>query len=126
MVAHWPEIASPEENPPVESPPVESPPVESPPVESPPVESPPVNYSPAEVEECLDRNVKQKDADDQMQQVLNCIGTSIEGWVSNEEFESARDKAKILKGEMAEAAETEEERREFDEHWPFQDHEEID
>ena len=31
-----------------------------------------------------------------------------------------------MKGEMAEAAETEEERREFDELWPFQDHEEID
>jgi hypothetical protein len=29
-----------------------------------------------------------------------------------------------MKSEMAKAAETEE-RREFDEHWPFQDHEEI-
>jgi hypothetical protein len=101
IMAHWPEIASPED-------------------------SPLVNYSPAEVEECLDRDAKQKDADDQMQQVRGYIGINIEGWVPNEEFESAREKAKILKSEMAEAAETEEERREFDEHWPFQDHEEID
>jgi hypothetical protein len=99
IMAHWPEISSSEDD-------------------------PPVHYSPAEVEECLDRDAKQKDADDQMQQVRDAIGINIEGWVSNEEFESAREKAKFMKSEMAKAAETEE-RREFDEHWPFQDHEEI-
>ncbi len=54
------------------------------------------------------------------------IGINIEGWVLNEGFERAREKAKLIKSEMAEAADTEEERREFLEHWPFQDHEEID
>jgi len=61
-----------------------------------------------------------------MQQVRDSIGINIESWVLNEEFESAREKAKLMKIEMAEAAETEEGRREFNEHWPFQDHEEID
>jgi len=61
-----------------------------------------------------------------MQQVRDFIGMNIEGWVQNEEFESAREKAKLIKNEMAEGADTEEERREFDELWPFQDHEEID
>ncbi len=87
---------------------------------------PQVYYSPAEVEECFDSDAKQKHADDQMQQVRDSIGINIEGWALNEEFESAREKAKLMKSEMAEAAETEEERRELDEHWPFQDHEEID
>ena len=100
-MAHWSEIASPEDN-------------------------PPVHYSPAEAKECLERDAKQKNADEQMQQVRDFIGINIEGWVQNEEFESAREKAKPIKNEMAEGADTEEERREFDEHWPFQDHEEID
>lgn len=100
-MAHWSEIVSPEDN-------------------------PPVHYFLAEVEECLDRDAKQKNADEQMQQVRDFIGINIEGWVLNEEFESAREKAKLIKSEMAEAADTEEERRKFDEHWPFQDHEEID
>ncbi len=100
-MAHWPEIASPED-------------------------ILLANYSPTEAEECLDRDAKQKDADDQMQQVRDSIGINIEGWVPTEEFDSAQEKAKLRKSEMVEAAETEEERREFDEHWPFQDHEEID
>jgi hypothetical protein len=101
IMAHWSEITSPEA-------------------------SPPVQYSSAEVEECLERDFKQKDADDQMQQVRDSIGINIEGWVQNEEFDSAREKAKLMRSEMAEAADTEEEKREVDEHWPFQDHEEID
>jgi hypothetical protein len=48
-IAHWSEIASPED-------------------------SPPVHYSPAEVEECLDRDAKQNNADEQMEQVRDFIG----------------------------------------------------
>ena len=101
IMAHWSEIASPEDN-------------------------PPVQYSPVEVEECLDRDAKQKNADGQMQQVRDSIGINVEGWVQNEEFKSAIEKAKLMKSEMAQAADTEGERRELDEHWPFQDHEETD
>lgn len=61
-----------------------------------------------------------------MQQVREAIGVDIEGWVTNDEFESAKARAKVMKSEMAQAAESEEERREFEELWPFQDHEETD
>ena len=89
-------------------------------------DNPPIHYSSAETEECLERDAKQKNADEQMQQLRDFIGINIEGWVSKEEFEDAREKAKLIKLEMAESAGTEEERKEFEEHWPFQDHEEID
>ena len=100
-MAQWSEIASPEDN-------------------------PPVRYSPAEVEECLDRHAKQNRADEQMQQVRDFIGINIDGLVLNDEFESARERARLIKDELAEGADTEEERREFYELWPFQNHEEID
>lgn len=100
-IAAWSEIASPEEN-------------------------CPVRYSPAEVEECLDRDAKQNSVNEQMQQVRDFIGINIDGLVLNEEFESARARAKLIKDELAEGADTDEQRREFDKIWPFQDHEEID
>ena len=100
-LAHWSEIRSPED-------------------------SPPVHYSRAEVEECLARDAKQKDANEKMQEVRDFIGINIEGWVQNEEFVDSREKARLIRNEMAEGTETEEERREFDKYWPFQDHEEID
>ena len=89
-------------------------------------DSPPVHYTSAEVEECLGRDAKQKDADEQMQRVRDFIGINIEGWVHIEEYENAREKARLIRNEMAQGLETEEERREFDKYWPFQDHEEID
>jgi hypothetical protein len=48
-IAHWSEITSPED-------------------------SPPIYYSLAEVEECLDRDAKQNNADEQMEQVRDFIG----------------------------------------------------
>jgi len=98
---HWSEIVSPQDN-------------------------PPISYPQAEVKECLERDAKQKNADGQMQQIRDFIGINIEGWVSNEGYETAVEKARLIKNEMVEAADTEEERREFEELWPFQDHEEID
>ena len=49
-----------------------------------------------------------------------------DGLVLNEEFEGARARATLIKDELAEGADTDEQRREFDKIWPFQDHEEID
>jgi hypothetical protein len=49
-------------------------------------EAPPVQYSEAELQECLNRDATQKDADEQMQQVREAIGVDIEGWVPNDEF----------------------------------------
>jgi hypothetical protein len=61
-----------------------------------------------------------------MQQLRDFIAVTIEGWVSTEAFDSALEKAQHIKGQILEAADTEEERRGLDEYWPFQDHEEID
>jgi hypothetical protein len=87
---------------------------------------PEVHYSASESQSCLARDAQQKEADAQMQQVCEYLGVAIEGWVPNREFEGARKKARDLKTQMLEAADTEEERRELDTCWPFQDREEID
>ena len=89
-------------------------------------DNPPIQYSPAEVRECLDRDAKQKEIDKEMQQFRDCIGVNIDGLVVKEEYEGAKERAAIIKRELMEGAETEEERRDFDELWPFQDHEEVD
>lgn len=61
-----------------------------------------------------------------MQHIRDFIGIKIDGWVSNDDFESVREKARLVKSELAEAVDTEEEKAKFDEFWPFQDHEELD
>lgn len=93
---------------------------------APPGHDPPVYYSPAEIEECLDRDAKQRKVDEQMQQLRDSIGINIDGLVLNEEYEGARERAGLIKRELAESTETEELREEFEKLWPFQDHEELD
>jgi len=63
---------------------------------------------------------------EQMQHVRDFIGVNIDGLVLNQEYESAKLRAELIKDELAEGADTDELRREFDRLWPFQDHEEID
>ena len=87
---------------------------------------PPVRYSQAEVEECLDRDAKQRRVDEQMQQLRDSIGINIDGLVPNEEYEAARERARLIKMELADGTDSEEQKKEFNELWPFQDHEELD
>lgn len=54
-----------------------------------------------------------------MQRLRDCIRVNIDGVVVKEEFESALERAKLIKKELIEAVVTEEEKREFDELWPF-------
>jgi len=61
-----------------------------------------------------------------MQQVCDFIGINIDGLVLNGEFENATARARLIKNELAEGADSEKQRKEFDKIWPFQDHEEID
>lgn len=86
----------------------------------------PVKYPDAEVTNCLEIDAKQKTADAQMQQLRDFIGVNIDGWVPMEFYEEAREKEQYIKQQMLEAAETAEEWKELDEHWPFQDHEGLD
>ena len=89
-------------------------------------QKPPIGYTEEEVKECLDRDANQKNIDEQMQRLREDIGVSIDGLVMNEEFESAVERAQLVKDQLMEDAVTEDERREIDENWPFQDHDEID
>ncbi|KAL6705518.1 hypothetical protein ACN47E_006635 [Coniothyrium glycines] len=86
----------------------------------------PVKYPDQDITNCLDIDAKQKIADAQMQQLRDFIGVNIDGWVPTHSYEEARAKERYIKQQMLEAAETEDERKELNEHWPFQDHEELD
>jgi hypothetical protein len=86
----------------------------------------PAKYSEAEATECLNIDAKQKDVDAQMQRLRDFIGVNIDGWVPAEMYGEAREKERYIKQQMLEVAETAEEKRELNEHWPFQDHEELD
>ncbi|KAF2492391.1 phosphotransferase family protein [Lophium mytilinum] len=86
----------------------------------------PVKYSEAEVAECLDVDAKQKKMDEQMQILRDFFCVNIDGWVPTGLYDEAREKERCIKLQMLEDAETEDERREIRENWPFQDHEELD
>jgi len=83
-------------------------------------------YSDGEIKTCLDVDEKQKEVDVGMQQLRDYIGINIEGWTSREAFAEAKARAKDLKQQLLEDAETEEDRTEINTLWPFQDHEEFD
>lgn len=61
-----------------------------------------------------------------MQKLRDSFGINIDGWVSTDLYDSAKKKSQDIKIDMMDATETEAERREVDENWPFQDHEELD
>ena len=52
-----------------------------------PENKPPVCYTPAEVDECLDRDARQTSVQQQLQHVRDFIGINIDGLVLNEEYE---------------------------------------
>jgi len=78
------------------------------------------------MEECLIIDEKQKAADSQMQAIRDFIGVNIESWVPNNLYEAVVAKEKHIKAQMVDAADTEDERKQIRENWPFQDHEELD
>lgn len=86
----------------------------------------PVNYTASGIAQCLAIDEKQQEADAQMQTLRDCFATNIDGWVSSELYEQAKARAEDVKQQMIDAADTDEERKEIEENWPFQDHIEID
>ncbi|KAG9683763.1 hypothetical protein KCU95_g13446, partial [Aureobasidium melanogenum] len=86
----------------------------------------PVNYTEKEITQCLAIDEKQQEADAQMQTLRDCFTTNIDGWVSSELYEQAKARAEDVRQQMVDAADTDEERREIEENWPFHDHVEID
>lgn len=86
----------------------------------------PVQYTAEEVTKYLAIDKQQQEADAQMQTLRDCFTTDIEGWVPADLYEQARARAYDVRAQMLEAAESEEERKEVEDNWPFQDHIEID
>ncbi|WEW55174.1 hypothetical protein PRK78_000603 [Emydomyces testavorans] len=86
----------------------------------------PLVYSEKEIEECLDIDLKQRKANTQMQNLRDSFGVSIDGWTPNDTYAEAVEKMENMKAYMLNLAETEEDKQDFLENWPFQDHEEID
>jgi hypothetical protein len=82
----------------------------------------PLSYSLAEVEQCLELDAKQNAADANSQRLHELVGVNIDGWVSQEGYEDAVKSAATIKAQMLAAAETDEEKREVEENWPFHDH----
>ncbi len=64
--------------------------------------------------------------DQHLQKYRDVIGMNIDGVVLPDEFEDAQKRASEIKAGLMKHAENEEERRQFDELWPYQDHEEVD
>jgi hypothetical protein len=85
-----------------------------------------IEYSEAEVKECLYIDEEQKDVDSQMQKLRGFIGINIDGWMPADHYGEAKEREQSIKQQTLEAAETDDERSEVMELWPFQDHEEID
>ncbi|DAA75386.1 TPA_exp: Uncharacterized protein A8136_1783 [Trichophyton benhamiae CBS 112371] len=86
----------------------------------------PLKYSPEEVKQCLNLDAEQKTANTQMQNLRDAIGINVDGWVSREMYEEATERMAHIKAHMLEIAETEQDREDILQKWPFQDHEEID
>ncbi|EFR01039.1 serine/threonine protein kinase [Nannizzia gypsea CBS 118893] len=86
----------------------------------------PLQYSPEEAKKCLDIDAEQKTANSQMQNIRDAVGINVDGWVPNEMYEEATERMANIKAHMLEISETEEDREDLLQNWPFQDHEEID
>jgi hypothetical protein len=86
----------------------------------------PFSYNEEEITQCLAIDEKQQEADARMQTLRDCFTTNMDGWVSSELYEQARARVQDMRQQMMDAADTDEERKEIEENWPFQDHIEVD
>ncbi|PGH09672.1 hypothetical protein AJ79_05638 [Helicocarpus griseus UAMH5409] len=85
----------------------------------------PIRFTEEEMRSCLAINEEQKSADKEMQEFRDYFGCSVDGWVPAERYGEAKRRVDEMKVYTLQTAETEEERRDIDENWPFQDHGEI-
>jgi Phosphotransferase enzyme family len=85
----------------------------------------PIHYSEEESKDCLERHQNQRELDKNLQGIRNFLGVNSKGWTENDANNEARETADRIKREWIEEAETELERKDIEENFPFQDHEEI-
>ncbi|KAH1668119.1 hypothetical protein KXV52_005667 [Aspergillus fumigatus] len=86
--------------------------------------TPTLTYPDKVVRDILALDARQKEADVAMDQMRNVLGIDILGWVPNDEYEAAKEKASEIKAKMLEAAETDEDRIGIQNHFPFDDFDE--
>lgn len=68
--------------------------------------TPALTYSDKVVSDTLALDEQQNEADTTIDQMRNVLGVDVLGWVLNEEYEAAKEMARVIKAKMLEAAET--------------------
>jgi Phosphotransferase enzyme family len=86
----------------------------------------PISYTADEVEITRASDKQLSEVDRGIQGMCNVIGTDCEGFVSNEEYDRSCELVAQVRVTLLEACESDAERRDAEDHFPFQDHEEID
>ncbi|KAI9375918.1 kinase-like domain-containing protein [Aspergillus egyptiacus] len=86
--------------------------------------SPPIQYSDGVVQDTLDLDSRQREADIAMEQMRHALGIDVLGWVLNSEYEAAKELAGEMKARMLEAAKTAEDITGVRDHFPFDDFDE--
>lgn len=84
----------------------------------------PITFSEIEEKECLRLHAAHIESDEQLQACRDVLGVGLEGWVPVEQYEETKQRARTLKVDALDAAETEEERQQLIEHWIFDDFDE--
>lgn len=85
---------------------------------------PPIEYSDKIVQETLDLDAQQKEADVAMEEMRDILGVDIFGWVPNDNYGAAKEMAGVMKAKMLEMAETPRVLSEVEDHFPFDDFDE--
>ncbi|KAL8851639.1 MAG: hypothetical protein Q9221_003476 [Calogaya cf. arnoldii] len=84
----------------------------------------PLEFSEAEIKECLELAEKVQETMDHMERVRDQLGMNEMGCVLPEHYDEIKERCRVLKAQSLEAAETELEREEVLNHFPFDDHDE--
>lgn len=85
----------------------------------------PIEFSEKEVLECLSLISATEALDSQFQDCLEVVGVGNEGWVPNEQYDTARQRERQLREDTLSEAESEEERSQIRDHWIFDDFDET-
>lgn len=84
----------------------------------------PVGYSKDNVQETLELDARQREADIAMDEMRHALGIDILGWVPNDDYDAVKELAHDMKTKMLEAAETPEDAIGVRDHFPFDDFDE--
>ncbi|KAF7158843.1 hypothetical protein CNMCM6106_005718 [Aspergillus hiratsukae] len=84
----------------------------------------PLHYSPEEVDERLQLEEEQRDADDHMEKYRNVLGMTSDGWVPTERYSEAKRMSEKFKTDAILLVESEEDAAQIQRHWLFDDFDE--